>query len=73
LFSGVDEVRSFLQIPSLGVVPVITMSSDERRRKRNRIIIIITAALLLAAAVAALFVVEPLREAVQKVTEALPL
>jgi len=61
-FTAVDDARSFLKIPSLGVVPTIVTPRDRRRKRLKLVLGIFTVLLLIGAAVAVWFVSDPVRE-----------
>jgi len=61
-FTAVDDARSFLRIPSLGVVPVIMTRRDRRRKRLRWLVCVVTILLLIGAAVAVWFASEPVRE-----------
>ena len=61
-FTAVDDARSFLRIPSLGVVPVIMTRRDRRRKRLRWLVCVVTIVLLIGAAVAVWFASEPVRE-----------
>jgi len=65
-FTAVDDARSFLKIPSLGVVPTIVTPRDRRRKRLKLVLGIFTVLLLIGAAVAVWFVSDPVREELTK-------
>ena len=60
-FLAVDDARDFLDIPSLGIVPVIPTRLDKWRKRTRAIFIAILAALYVAAAVTAIMLADRLQ------------
>jgi len=61
-FTDVESARSFLRLPSLGVIPVIETRGDKRSRLLRTIVTIVAIVALAAAVVLAAFYVDPVTQ-----------
>ncbi len=66
-FKTADEIKEYLQIPALGVIPTILTKTDRRRKIRKRIVMTSLLVVFVISAVTVSFVVQPVKDVVKDV------
>jgi hypothetical protein len=66
-FKTVDEIKEYLQIPALGVIPTILTKTDIKKKIRKKIVMASLLAMFVISAVTVSFVVQPVKDVVKDV------
>jgi uncharacterized protein involved in exopolysaccharide biosynthesis len=66
-FKTADEIKEYLQIPTLGVIPTILTKTDIKKKIRKKIVMASILAVFVISAVTVSFVVQPVKDVVKDV------
>jgi uncharacterized protein involved in exopolysaccharide biosynthesis len=66
-FKTADEIKEYLQIPALGVIPTILTKTDIKKKIRKKIVMASILAVFVISAVTVSFVVQPVKDVVKDV------
>jgi polysaccharide chain length determinant protein (PEP-CTERM system associated) len=66
-FKTADEIKEYLQIPALGVIPTISTKTDIKKKIRKKIVMASLLAVFVISAVTVSFVVQPVKDVVKDV------
>ncbi len=66
-FKTVDEIKEYLQIPALGMIPIILTKTDIRKKIRKKIITASLLSVVVISAITVSFVVQPVKGVINNV------